>query len=181
MLKRNIIFIAGVHGVGKGYCCKKLAPIIDGQHISASGLIRNRKSLGAAKTVEGIDVNQSILIEELENYKSDKPYILLDGHFCLFNTKLEIQFLPLVLFSELKIDSILLLTCAPKIIMERLNDRDQGSPNLTRANIEKLQDAEITHANEISLTLRIPLKELDTSTNITSEDIDVLYENIKGN
>lgn len=60
--KRYIIFVAGVHGVGKGYFCKMLAPEIDGHHVAASELIRNRKSLGTAKAIEGIDANQSILV-----------------------------------------------------------------------------------------------------------------------
>lgn len=180
MTNRKIIFVAGVHGVGKGYCCERLGPIIDGQHIKASGLIRNRKSLGAAKAIEGIDANQSILVEELEQYESEKPYILLDGHFCLFNTKLEIQFLPIALFRELNIDFILLLTCAPKLVMERLSSRDKGASNLTLLNSDKLQNAEISHAYEVSSNLQIPLTKLDTSADVTSKDIEILLEIIKG-
>ena len=46
---RRIVFVAGVHGVGKGYLCGRLAPMIDGEHLSASNLIKNRKVLGQKK------------------------------------------------------------------------------------------------------------------------------------
>ena len=65
--------------------------------------------------------------------------------------------------------------------MERLNDRDKGESNLTLHNCENLQNAEVNQAKKVSSALQIPLAELDTSTKITSEDIDVLIKNIKGN
>ena len=150
MKNSNIIFVAGVHGAGKDSLCERLGPTIGGEHVTASGLIRKRKSLGVAKAIAGIDANQSILVEELEYFETNKPYILLDGHFCLFNTKFEIQLLPITLFRALKIAYILLLTCSPRVILERLNDRDKGESNLTLHNCENLQNAEVNQAKKVS-------------------------------
>ena len=180
MEHRKIIFIAGAHGTGKGYICEKLAPIIGGEHVTASGLIQNRKTLGKAKAIAGIDTNQSILVEELEKIQTLAPYILLDGHFCLFNTNFEIQVLPISLFRALNINYILLLTCSPQIVVERLHDREKGESDLSLSDSESLQNAEVNQAHKVSSAVQIPLTEYDTSSGSTADIIDALVETIKG-
>ncbi len=91
------------------------------------------------------------------------------------------RYLPPSVYRELKIAYILLLTCSPREIAERLVKRDKGKSNLTLINIEELQHAEVIQARKVSTELQIPLIELDSSTKFTLEDIDILTKKIKGN
>jgi len=167
--KRNV-FVAGVHGVGKGYLCGKLAPMLDGVHITASSLIKGRKALGVAKAITGIDANQAILVEELAKFKAASPFVLLDGHFCLYNKEYEIEPIDVRLFKELSVAYIVMLTCAPSIILNRLVRRDNNASNLSIFHLEKLQNAEIEHSRLISWKLNVPITFLDVS----SEDLSYL-------
>ena len=44
MMKRQIIFVSGVHGVGKTTLCKKIASRYKIEHFSASNLIAKEKA-----------------------------------------------------------------------------------------------------------------------------------------
>lgn len=175
---RPVIFVAGVHGVGKGYFCGKLASMIDGEHITASSLIKNRKVLGSAKAISGIDANQAILVEEFFKFYTAKPIVLLDGHFCLYNTEFEIEFLPPVLFNELNVSYIVMLTCSPSVVLDRLMKRDKNIANLSISHIEKLQNAELEHSDTISKLLDIPVELINVFDDKTS-DLTCLSNKIK--
>lgn len=177
---RRIVFIAGVHGVGKGYLCGRLAPMINGEHLTASNLIKNRKVLGEKKAISGIDENQSILVDELAAFKTEKPYILLDGHFCLYNEKHEIELLPEILFEKLNVAYIVTLICPPSTIMERLVNRDKNISNLSLNHIYKLQKFEIEQSHKISNFLKIQNELINVYGDITVY-ISKLSINIKKN
>jgi len=173
MKARPVVFAAGVHGVGKGYLCGSLAPIIDGEHITASSLIKNRKELGSAKAISGIDANQAILVEELAKFDTAKPVVLLDGHFCLYNKEFEIEFLSPVLFKELNVSYIVMLICSPSVVIDRLMKRDQNIANLSIFHIEQLQNAELKHSRVISELLDIPIELIDVTDDMTSDLVDL--------
>nr|WP_321465128.1 ATP-binding protein [uncultured Desulfobulbus sp.] len=160
---RRIVFVAGVHGVGKGYFCGKLAPILDGLHITASSLIKGRKKLGAAKAISGIDENQAVLVEELAKCKTASPFILLDGHFCLYNKEYEICPIAPCLFNELNVDYIVMLTCIPSVILDRLIRRDKNVSKLSIDKLEKLQTAEVEHSRLVANEINVPITFLDVS------------------
>nr|WP_298655519.1 ATP-binding protein [uncultured Flavobacterium sp.] len=83
----NIIFIGGIHGVGKGTICKKIASKTDLIHITASEILKwDEISSSDNKLVNNISSTQERLINGLKSLiKNDKRY-LLDGHFCLLNS-----------------------------------------------------------------------------------------------
>ena len=173
MEAKPVVFAAGVHGVGKGYLCGKLASIIDGEHITASNLIKNRKKLGSAKAISGIDANQAILVEELAKFDTAKPVVLLDGHFCLYNKEFEIEFLPPALFKELNVSYIVMLICSPSVIIGRLMKRDKNIANLSIFHIDQLQKAELKHSHVISELLNIPITLIDVTDDTTSDLTDL--------
>ena len=180
MTKANIFFVAGSHGVGKGHFCRKLSSLIDGDHVTASSLIRKRRKMGVAKAISGIDQNQSILVEELNRYRTSRSCILLDGHFCLYNTKMDIEVLPIELYKALNLSYIVLLTCLPAIIFKRLNQRDGNKSGLSQGDIDRLQDEEIDHAHTIAHSLKIPITQLDVSDEEIVQRLNVLLTKLRG-
>ena len=82
-LTNNIIFIGGIHGVGKGTICKEIVSKTDLIHITASEILKwNEINSSDNKLVQNISSTQERLIYGLKNLiENDKQY-LLDGHFC---------------------------------------------------------------------------------------------------
>ena len=84
-----MIFISGVHGVGKSYFCNLVKEATGIECYSASSLIKDRKKQGfpADKRVADIDENQLYLLVAVDDLRSSLGEFLLDGHFCLLKTE----------------------------------------------------------------------------------------------
>lgn len=102
-MKRKLIFIGGIHGVGKSTLCKKLISELKIPHYSASELItRAQKGLYTKnKTVKNVTKNQDVLLVALNEFV-DEPCILLDGHFALFDAKQKVQQIPVETFASIE-------------------------------------------------------------------------------
>lgn len=66
----SVIFVCGVHGVGKTTFCQRLAKTLNIPHFSASALIREKASYAVSeksgdKQVKDIDANQVILLDNV--------------------------------------------------------------------------------------------------------------------
>ncbi|MCK8521478.1 ATP-binding protein [Aquimarina sp. D1M17] len=156
MNDRKIIFIGGIHAVGKGMFCKELAQKFNFEHLSASQVLKwNEISDPKNKKVQNFTTTQDRLLTNLDRIiKSNKKY-LLDGHFTLLNSNGEPEKIDESTFIGIQPESIILLTCEPKIIFERLKQRDDSIYKLSV--LEKMQQMEAEHANYISKKLKIPL------------------------
>lgn len=156
MNKRKIIFVGGIHAVGKGTFCKELEKKFNFRHLSASEVLKwneisnakNKKVQNFAKTQDRLLTNLNIIIEPNKKY-------LLDGHFTLLNSNGKPEKIDESTFVGIQPESIILLTCEPKIILERLRQRDDSIYKLSV--LEKMQKMEVEHANYISKKLNIPL------------------------
>lgn len=151
-----MIFISGIHGVGKTYFCSKVKEELNIESYSASQLISQKKgqTFLKDKLVENIDDNQHLLLEALKDLRHNKKEFILDGHFCLLDSDGEITRIPNKTFYELRPDSVILLTEKPEIIAARRLKRDGISQEINE--IQKFQNAEENYAAEISQTLDIP-------------------------
>jgi adenylate kinase len=158
---KKIVFVGGVHGVGKSYLCHRIVESFKVEHITASQLIGQYVKHRPDKSVADVKNNQYILSEELRKLKSSQEIIILDGHFCLFNTSLGIEDIPLETFKSISPFAIFVLTDVVESIVERLVERDSNHYN--KALIEELQSREIDRAKFISSKLNIPLKILEKS------------------
>lgn len=152
-----MIFVSGIHGVGKNYLCNKLKETTGIRHYSASEIIstQKEKSFSANKLVENIDENQECLLPVVEYLKTKCNLFLLDGHFCLTNDSGVIQRVPLKVFESLAPEAIILLTAEPEVIAERRKKRDGISLDLN--NLKDFQNMEIEYAKEVAQRLNIPL------------------------
>lgn len=158
----NIIFIGGIHGVGKGTICKEIASKTSLIHITASEILKwNEISSTSNKLVNNISSTQERLIHGLKNLiEKDKQY-LLDGHFCLLNS-----------FGEpCKIEEETFDNINPKIISIVIDDVENISKRLeTRDNkkydiivLNKLQEMEIEYAKYLSKKYNIQYIEIKNS------------------
>ena len=152
-----MIFISGVHGVGKSYFCDMVKKSTGIESYSASTLITNKKHTGFAKDklIPDIDDNQQYLLQAIDELRSSGHNFILDGHFCLLNTSGEITRIPIDTFKSLNPDAIILLTEAPSVIAARRKERD--GVNTSIQNIEEFQQEEYVYAKEVTAEINAKL------------------------
>jgi adenylate kinase len=155
-MKRKIIFVGGVHGVGKTSLCKKVCEVLGIEHYSASDLIKKVKNVTfpTNKHVEGIEVNQDSLIVAVDRYMDCKTVCLLDGHFCLLDEQGNVVPVPLSTFSSLSPIAIIVLNDEPSNIYARTQSRDGEASRID--GIATFQDSEIKYSKLVSESLRVP-------------------------
>ena len=156
-MDKQIIFVAGIHGVGKTTYCKNLSKRLDLPHYSCSQLISNFKKLDSSnKLTNKINENQNFLKLAIEKYIPYNSSYILDGHFCLINDKFEITEIPETTFKDLEISKILLLTNNPSTIIQNLKTRD--NKDYPEELIKKFQDNEISYSKLIAKSLNIDIE-----------------------
>lgn len=158
-LMKNIIFIGGIHGVGKGTICKKIALETDLIHITASQILKWEEiSDSDNKLVKNITSTQNRLIIGLKNLiKKDKKY-LLDGHFCLLNSDGIPCRIDEDTFDQINPKAIAIVIDNVEKIFKRLEARDGKVYDINTLN--KLQQMEIEYSKYISNKYSIPYIEI---------------------
>lgn len=153
-----MIFISGIHGVGKSYFCEMVKSVIGVATFSASQLISERKKSGFSKDklIPDIDDNQQYLLDAVRYLNATYAMFLLDGHFCLLNAKRKVTRIPQETFIDLKPDAIIILTEKPEVIATRRKQRDNISYDENE--IQEFQNEEIAYATEVARTLGVPIK-----------------------
>lgn len=153
-----MIFVSGIHGVGKTYFCNLVKEKLGIKSYSSSQLIefKQNKNFSSDKFVSDIDSNQLFLLEAINELRQSGEEFILDGHFCLLNKEGIITRISTETYSLLKPDIIILLLEIPKVIAERRFQRDGIWQN--EFEIADFQDAEKMYAMEISKNLNIPLE-----------------------
>ncbi|MET0334107.1 MAG: ATP-binding protein [Rhizobacter sp.] len=160
----TIVFVGGVHGVGKSTCCAEIAGQLDYLHIAASAVIRQERADAIAskgKLVADVPGNQELLRRGFERMKLSAGHemILLDGHFALRDSERAIQSVPSDVFASLGIQHLICFVDTPIAIAERMNSRDGEEVQL--GDVSELQAAELGTARAVALALGIQLTVLD--------------------
>jgi adenylate kinase len=161
----SVIFLAGVHGVGKGFLGKPVASSLGITHLTASQLIREEKgraTWGADKKTSDLDDNQLALIRALDERRLSHQHILLDGHFVLRDVHGVLTPLATKVFKELHLTGVILLTEQVNTIASRLTQRDNNAPDFNA--ISELAEAESAHAQSVCNQLELPLAVLHSPT-----------------
>lgn len=163
--KKKLIFVGGIHGVGKSTICRDACTDNTFTHLMASDLIkterRNKLSSNnpSTKKVSDLKDNQKSLTLALEKVTTQGGSFLLDGHFVLFDTDGEIQKIPLATFRKVMPDELVVITGDPKIIQDRLYGRDKQKYELRT--LREMQKKEIAHAIRIGKKLNIKVKQVE--------------------
>lgn len=153
-----MIFLSGIHGVGKTFFCNVVKEELGIKSYSASQLITEKRNKGflTDKFVSDIDDNQLLLIEAIDEFRQNQEEFILDGHFCLLDACGEVARIPYNTFELLKPDAIILLTEKSDIIAERRFQRDSIIQDICE--IRDFQEAEKRYAQEVSQNFRVPLQ-----------------------
>lgn len=158
----GVIFVAGVHAVGKSTLCKLAQQAKGIVHYSASALIREEKA-GAVpdqgKLVSEVDAPQRHLINAVRRVlPKHGGIILLDGHFSLLTATGKIETIGVDVFHALGLDRVVVLHDEPSAIAERWCQRDGHAVEL--ALVAAHQEEELRHARHVASALSIPLSEV---------------------
>jgi adenylate kinase len=159
---RKIIFVGGIHGVGKSYFCNHLKQKYDTQHFSCSSLISEfKKQQFVKKEVKNINNNQNILIQALSTIAFNNKPFFLDGHFCLLTPEQNVSQIPLDTFLHISPQAIIVLKDDPEKIYSRLNQRDKVKYDILL--IQKMQNIELNYSKIVSQKLSVPYFVYDVS------------------
>ena len=160
--EKCIIFVGGIHGVGKSHLCRNFCDAFRYEHIIASELIKGndsrRENEVKKKQVMDIGPNQDILIHKLQTIIEPGRCYLLDGHFTLFDSKFNVQLIPIATFQDIKPSILIVLKDAPLDIKERLKARDGIDYDVGL--LDSMQRSEIDHATRVGQHLGIKLHEI---------------------
>lgn len=161
-LTKNIIFIGGIHGVGKGTICNEITSKTDIIHITASEILKwNEISSSENKLVNNISSTQERLILGLKSLiDTDKQY-LLDGHYCLLNSDGFPSKIDEETFDKINPKIISIVIDDIEKIIERLEKRDDKKYDFETLN--QLQEMEIEYAKYLSKKYSIPYVEIRNS------------------
>ncbi|WP_249901801.1 ATP-binding protein [Paenibacillus sp. PK3_47] len=172
---RNIVFLGGIHGVGKSFLTEEISTQLGIRSYSASKLISmlNEKGFTTNKYIDSIDTNQNQLIDSIKINTDDAESFLLDGHFCLLNTNGEVEKIPNTTFLAMCPRAIVVLFDSIDSIKKKLETRDAIKYEYDF--LEKFQSAEIAYAKEISNLLEVPLLLFNSSTDDVS-NLNVFLE-----
>lgn len=169
---RRIIFVGGVHGVGKTHFSSSVTAALAFSSYSASDLIRKYKQAPAdqQKRVADINQNQTALLSAIELYTPPNSRFLLDGHFCLLDSAGLVQRVPVDVFEMLQLRGIILLRDDPLLISERRHARDRHS--MPPEFIAQFQINEELAAKDASVCTGVPL--LVTAPNLTDDTLEFI-------
>ena len=169
---QNIIFIGGIHGVGKGTTCTKIQQFLPVEHLSASEVLKWSEVSPdiSNKLVKDISDTQDRLIRGLQKKVNPYKKYILDGHFCLFDSNGKVNPVPLDTFLQISPVLVSVITSDPEIITKRLEDRDGRKYHIST--IKKMQNTEIEHAQLVAERLKVSFIEL-------SDDVSILIDKIK--
>lgn len=153
-----MIFISGIHGVGKTYFCNMIKEKLGINNYSASQLIADKRNrdFSVDKCVTDIVDNQELLLDAINELRQNGDEFILDGHFCLSDEKGVITRIPMQTYTLLKPDIMILLLETPKIIAERRFQRDGIRQD--EFEIFDFQEAEKAYAMEVAEYLNIRLE-----------------------
>lgn len=153
---RCVIFLGGVHGVGKSSLCQREFSPMGYTCATASSIIRAAGgTVVNEKTVKNVSGNQDALIRSLPSVLKKYARFVLDGHFTLVNAECHIEPIPLEVFRRINPNILILLTGEPSEIALRLKSRDKRK--WSELFVAEFQNAEIEHAKKIAKALNIPL------------------------
>lgn len=154
-----MIFLGGVHGVGKSSMCSEVAQNIGLSVFGASAVIRAERQVPSADsrtTVGDVRGNQELLVQGVRKRLAESVgTFLLDGHFVLRTLDGAIERIDTEIYVALGVNHIICIRDDPQAIARRLLDRDGVMHRVDDISI--LQSEELDHAAHVCRQLKIQL------------------------
>jgi len=158
-----LVFLAGVHGTGKGYFGDRLVRVSSWQYLSASALLNwiDYADDPKDKAVLSIPDTQARLLVGLEQACTPGGRYLLDGHLTLLSSEGEVTRIDRMIFERIRPKAILLKTERAGVVQGRLQQRDGKVYSL--ALIERMLDEEFDYALELAQHFNVPHFEINST------------------
>jgi adenylate kinase len=155
MESRQVIFIGGIHGVGKGTICRELERHFLIETVSASELLKwsEVSKVPGNKAVQNISDTQERLISGFNQLKGSN--YIIDGHFTLFDKDFNVIIVPDEVFQRIKPIHMCIIIDEPKEVAQRLLKRDGIIYDLNK--LKDMQLMELDHAKYLSERMNTPL------------------------
>lgn len=151
----NILFIGGIHGVGKGTLCSKICDELNLRHLSASEVLKWEEiSEKENKLVKDFSLTQNRLITNLQQIVKDNKKYVLDGHYCLLNYNQEPKKIGLETFNLMNPFAFAVVIDDVQEIKRRLEKRDKREYDFEL--LLKFQEIELEYSIELSKKLKKP-------------------------
>lgn len=159
--RAKIIFVGGIHGVGKSTICAQVCSGFGIEHLVAGELIRAQRNAPPSKTkvVSGVGENQDLLVQALRGVLKGGQTYLLDGHFALLTANGVITDIPVDTFQAIAPVGVALVFGDPERIAARLSSRDGNAYDV--ALLRSLQERERAHGLQVCDSLRVKPKLID--------------------
>lgn len=175
---KNIVFFAGIHGVGKNFILNNARFSKHITHLTASDVLKWKEISDNPddKKVVSISDTQDALITNLKKIVKKNQYYILDGHLTLLNKEGKIERIPEETFFKINPRILIVKTAEPTIIQNRLKQRDNKEWDID--DITLMQDEEITYAKDIASKLNIPFYQLgDNQEELLNSIINLELQN----
>ncbi|MCH5689828.1 ATP-binding protein [Niabella sp. W65] len=151
---KNIIFIGGIHGVGKGTLCKRVCDDLNLRHLSASEVLKWEEiSAKENKLVKDFTLTQDRLITNLQQIVKENERYVLDGHYCLLNKNNVPEKIDFGTFRTLDPFAFIIVVDDVQEV-KRLENRDSREYDF--ALLFKFQELEIQYSKELAEQLNKP-------------------------
>ncbi|WP_417590955.1 ATP-binding protein [Owenweeksia hongkongensis] len=158
-MKKKIIFIGGIHGVGKGTVCNLLCDRFKLEHFSASELLKwSEISSKTNKKVQNIDQTQTRLLNGIERHITDNRLSILDGHLCLLNNFGVPEKVAEEVMIKISPQLIGVVTENLQVVKDRLEARDGVEYEIS--SLEEMQALEIAQGKKLANLLDINFVEI---------------------
>ena len=155
----KIIFVGGIHAVGKGTLFEKICKQTGFVHLTASEILKwTEISKPNNKKVNNTQATQDRLIAGLDKVLKKNESYLLDGHFCLLNSEAEVEKVPIETFEKIAPKLIAIITAEVNLIKERLEKRDKREYSFDL--LKSMQTFEKEYAQQILSKLKVPFVEI---------------------
>jgi len=152
---KNIIFIGGIHGVGKGTLCRKVCNDLNLRHLSASEVLKWEEiSDKENKLVKDFTLTQNRLITNLQQIVRENERYVLDGHYCLLNKDNIPEKIDFDTFRTLNPFAFIIVVDDVQEIKKRLENRDNREYDFDL--LLKFQELELKYSKELAEQLNKP-------------------------
>jgi adenylate kinase len=152
---KNIVFLGGIHGAGKGSLCEKVCNELNLIHLSASEVLKWEEiSEKENKVVKDIILTQNRLITNLRQIVRKNEKYILDGHYCLFNKDNIPEKIDLDTFRKLNPFAFIIVVDEVVEIKRRLENRDKREYDYEL--LVNFQELELEYSKELAVKLNKP-------------------------
>lgn len=158
----DMVFVGGVHGSGKSTLAAQFIAPYGYAAITASELIKKWGGiLNSNKIVSDVKSNQERLMNGLISVREKHLRVVLDGHFCLLDSRGKITKIPLDVYKSISPNVIIYTTASKEAVEQRLMNRE--TPLKMSCGLEKYMKVEESYAREVSNVLGVPFFLIDTT------------------